>query len=252
MRQNVRSSWALLIVALSLVFVAGCTRSKSSGPPAPTAVKGTAAAATTQPSTPTETLTGDQALKATADAMAAQETQAAATSQPVSTEVGPTATTGATAQPGPTQTSAPTTAPAGTSGPTPTQAPQTTTQPTQTPAATPSSSSGGGTHTVQAGENLFRIALKYGLSYQALASYNGITNPSVIYVGQTLKIPTGGAPAPTAVPSGGATYHVVQPGENLFRVALKYGMLYTRLAAANNLSYPYTIYVGQRLAIPNP
>jgi LysM repeat protein len=42
----------------------------------------------------------------------------------------------------------------------------------------------------------------------------------------------------------------VQPGENLFRIALQYNMMYTTLAEANNLSYPYTIYTGQVLIIP--
>ncbi|RIK72450.1 MAG: hypothetical protein DCC67_19245 [Planctomycetota bacterium] len=44
-------------------------------------------------------------------------------------------------------------------------------------------------HTVQAGENLFRIGLRYGISYQELAAYNGISNPNVLSVGQQIKIP---------------------------------------------------------------
>jgi LysM repeat protein len=101
---------------------------------------------------------------------------------------------------------------------------------------------------VQAGENLFRIALKYGLSYQRLAAFNGITNPHVIRVGQEIKIPPSGEPGITPVP--GEKVHVVKAGENLFRIALSYGTSYQRLADANGLSYPYLIYVGQRLIIP--
>jgi len=44
-------------------------------------------------------------------------------------------------------------------------------------------------HVVQPGENLFRIALRYGLDYNYLASYNGITDPSRVFVGQQIKIP---------------------------------------------------------------
>jgi LysM repeat protein len=44
-------------------------------------------------------------------------------------------------------------------------------------------------HTVQSGENLFRIGLKYGLSWTALASANGLANPNAISVGQVLCIP---------------------------------------------------------------
>lgn len=44
-------------------------------------------------------------------------------------------------------------------------------------------------HVVQAGETLFRIATSYGLTVQELAAANGIVDPTVIYVGQTLIIP---------------------------------------------------------------
>lgn len=44
-------------------------------------------------------------------------------------------------------------------------------------------------HIVQAGENLFRIGLRYGVSYTRLASYNGIADATVIYVGQCIAIP---------------------------------------------------------------
>jgi LysM repeat protein len=33
------------------------------------------------------------------------------------------------------------------------------------------------------------IARRYGTTYQKLASYNGIANPNLIYVGQKIKIP---------------------------------------------------------------
>lgn len=45
------------------------------------------------------------------------------------------------------------------------------------------------TYVVKAGDNLSKIASKYGTTYQKLASYNGITNPNVIHVGQKIKIP---------------------------------------------------------------
>ncbi len=44
-------------------------------------------------------------------------------------------------------------------------------------------------HVVQPGENLYQIGLLYGLTWQAIAEYNGITNPDAIDVGQELKIP---------------------------------------------------------------
>lgn len=54
---------------------------------------------------------------------------------------------------------------------------------------TPPPSTGYRTHVVQSGENLFRIALWYGVDMYTLAQVNGITNLTLIYVGQVLLIP---------------------------------------------------------------
>ena len=51
-------------------------------------------------------------------------------------------------------------------------------------------------HTVRAGETLFRIALQYNTTAEALAQYNGIPDPRLIYVGQQIRIPT--QPQPVA------------------------------------------------------
>lgn len=43
-------------------------------------------------------------------------------------------------------------------------------------------------YTVRSGDNLSAIASRYGTSYQAIASLNGLSNPNLIYAGQTLKV----------------------------------------------------------------
>lgn len=122
--------------------------------------------------------------------------------------------------------------------------------PTHTPTPTPTTSPGTPgapiVHVVQRGENLFRIALRYNTTVEAIAAANGIHNPQLIYVGQKLTIPRGGATPP---PGGGRT-HVVQPGENLFRIALRYGTTPQAIAVANNLPNIHLIYAGQVLRIP--
>jgi LysM repeat protein len=239
MRRNVLrlSGWGGMVILLAVLLIAGCTRSKSSGPSDATAV-GTAAAAAPTQSTGvglTPTPSGDEAISATANAMAATATAQAAlptsaTDSPLSTEAAPTEAAPTEAEP---TEAAPTDTPA-------------VTEPTATTA--PAEAGTSKTHTVQAGDNLFRIALKYGLTYQAVAAYNGIANPNFIVVGQAIKIPAAGAGE--TPPAGDGGTHMVQLGENLFRIALKYNMAYTTLAAANNLNYPYTIYPGQKLVIP--
>ncbi|PJF43253.1 MAG: hypothetical protein CUN50_00715 [Candidatus Thermofonsia Clade 1 bacterium] len=45
------------------------------------------------------------------------------------------------------------------------------------------------THVVRAGENLFRISLRYGTTINVLMALNGIVNPNRIFVGQVLRLP---------------------------------------------------------------
>lgn len=109
------------------------------------------------------------------------------------------------------------------------------------------------THVVQAGQNLFRIALMYGTTVEAIAAANNITNPSLIAAGQTLTIPAATAPSqPTQPPAQqpGAKTYVVQPGDNLFRIALRYNLDQYFLARYNGIQNPSLIYVGQVIRIP--
>jgi lysozyme len=43
-------------------------------------------------------------------------------------------------------------------------------------------------YTVKPGDTLFGIAAKYGVTYQAIAKLNGISNPSLIYPGQKIRL----------------------------------------------------------------
>jgi LysM repeat protein len=114
--------------------------------------------------------------------------------------------------------------------------------------AAPARAEGPIVHIVQPGENLFRIALRYNLTVDALATANGLSNASRIYTGQRLVIPASGSATSQTKPSSGA--HIVQPGENLFRIALRYGITTQTLAAANGIANTSRIYAGQRLVIP--
>jgi lysozyme len=101
------------------------------------------------------------------------------------------------------------------------------------------------THTVQPGENLYRIALKYGTTPEAIAAANHIVNPNIIYPGRKLTIYAG-----QKVPGSGTRYHMVQPGESLWSIALKYGTTPWKIAALNGISNIHYIYAGQTLRIP--
>ncbi|MBA3531674.1 MAG: LysM peptidoglycan-binding domain-containing protein [Ardenticatenales bacterium] len=104
-------------------------------------------------------------------------------------------------------------------------------------------------HVVTAGETLTGIALRYGVSVQTLAESNGLRSNSWVYVGQTLRIPSGSdtSPAPAPQPATGGSY-IVKAGDTLYRIALAHGTTVQGLMNANNLTNT-TIYVGQRLLL---
>ena len=111
----------------------------------------------------------------------------------------------------------------------------------------------GATHVVRAGENLYRIALRYGTTAQALAELNGIYNPDHVVTGQTLRIP-GSQTSPTVAyqPRHAATTHTVRPGETLTLIAVRYGVPLWTLVQVNSISNPSRIFTGQVLTIPQP
>ncbi len=109
------------------------------------------------------------------------------------------------------------------------------------------------TYTVQAGDTLGLIAQRFGLSIQELAQANNISNVNVLSVGQVLNIPGEGDEPPPADPDpdpGEEEIYIVQRGDNLFRIALRYGLTVDELASYNNLTDPTRIDVGQQLRIP--
>lgn len=114
--------------------------------------------------------------------------------------------------------------------------------PTTTPPPTRSSN-----YIVQPGDTLSLIAQRFNTTVAAIAQANGIVNPNVIRVGQSLAVPT---PQDAPPPPSQTVVHVVQPGETLARIALRYNTTAWAIAQVNSLSNPNVIHVGQRLVIP--
>jgi len=147
----------------------------------------------------------------------------------------------------------------------------------------------GTTYSVQPGDTLAAVARRFNTTVGALVTLNNIANPNRILVGQTLNVPSANVPVPaptatsipvvTATPVsvspgqiptllptftpafnaqpqpqppvvGGETTYVVQPGDNLYRVALRFNVSLLRLAEANGITNYNFVFVGQRLTIP--
>ncbi len=105
-------------------------------------------------------------------------------------------------------------------------------------------------HVVQPGENLFRIALRYGTTVEAIVATNGLPNHTV-YVGQQLVIPrASGSPVTAGRPTTTGSTYVVRWGDTLSTIALRHGVTTWALIQANGLTGSRMIYAGQRLVIP--
>ena len=137
-----------------------------------------------------------------------------------------------------------------------------------------------GTHVVAQGETLYAIARQHGITVDQLMTFNGISGDS-IYPGQRLRVRAGGPPpaeapvriaddaparpappppppdepvieledvAPATDAASDENVHVVQPGENLFRIALRYGTTVAALRELNALTSS-DLAAGQRLRV---
>lgn len=116
-------------------------------------------------------------------------------------------------------------------------------------------------HTVVAGDTLGSIAGQYGVTAEQIAAANNLTLETTLDIGQQLLIPLSGQvqPAPTPEPVVEPTaappvteerVHVVQAGDNLYRIGLQYGFTIEQLAAYNGLSNPNRLEIGQQIRIP--
>lgn len=111
--------------------------------------------------------------------------------------------------------------------------------------AAPAPAPAGGQYTVVAGDTLSGIAARFGPSVANLVSWNGITNPNLIRVGQILNV-GGGAAAPAPAQTG---QYTVVAGDTLSGIAQRFGTSWQTLAAINGLSNPNLIRVGQVLKV---
>jgi len=109
-------------------------------------------------------------------------------------------------------------------------------------------------HTVKQGETLFSISKDYHISLEDLREVNGLAD-NEIKVGDVLKIPLDRVQKEEKKleenqnnSSSEAVYHIVQPGETLYRIHINYKVSISQLRKLNHLKGNY-IKVGQKLRI---
>ncbi len=134
---------------------------------------------------------------------------------------------------------------------------------TQAPITSETASRSAGSYVVRPGDTLSAIAGRFNVTTDALTRLNEITNPNLIHVGQTIRLPQAtAAPPPVVVPSAppedvtaeGETLaqetYIIQPGDTLSAIAGRSGSTVPEIAAANGIKDVNLIFPGQVLALP--
>jgi len=114
-------------------------------------------------------------------------------------------------------------------------------------------------HTAENGDTYLSVARRYSVTVQQLIAWNNLTPGKPLRPGQQLLIDTSrksASPVSPAPPSpvrpapaaANEVYHVVQPGENLYRIGLRYKVSPVNIKKWNGIEGD-EIEVGQRLVI---
>lgn len=120
--------------------------------------------------------------------------------------------------------------------------------------------SSNGYYTVQSGDTLSGIALKFSTTSSKLAQLNSISNPNLIYVGQRLLVnqssnsnssSSGQSSSTTTNTEASSASYTVKSGDTLSGIASQYNTTVNQIVSLNQLSNPNLIYVGQVLKLKN-
>lgn len=123
-------------------------------------------------------------------------------------------------------------------------------------------------YTVVAGDTLIGIGVRFGVDWPLIAAANGLTEDSLLQIGQVIRVPGANTPAPSAaevtqivarqedtaaiIPAGPYKSYFVQPGDTLSGIAARFGLSWRDLARANGLGEEAVLQVGVVLRIPLP
>lgn len=101
-------------------------------------------------------------------------------------------------------------------------------------------------YVIKAGDNFNKLAQKFKVSVDEIINANAGINPNTLQIGQEICIPTSSVQCPE-----GQVY-VIQPGDDLYKVASKYNISLEELLKLNpQISDPSKISVGQNICVPS-
>ncbi len=104
-------------------------------------------------------------------------------------------------------------------------------------------------YTVKRGDTLSGIANQYRTTVQELVDINNLSNPNLIYPGQTLRIQTNSTIHGSETRGTGSIIYTVQRGNTLSQIAKAYGVTVSHIVEINNIQNQNLIYPGEKLRI---
>ena len=104
-------------------------------------------------------------------------------------------------------------------------------------------------YTVQRGDTLSKIANQYGTTVQELVDINNLSNPNLIFPGQTLRVSTNSTVPGSETRGTGSITYTVQRGNTLSQIANSYGVTVKHIMEINHIQDPNLIYPGEKLRI---
>lgn len=118
---------------------------------------------------------------------------------------------------------------------------------------------GGMDYTVRPGDTLSGIAQRYGVNWEHIALINGLSEFSLLNIGQSIRVPhpddllpgIGGPEGSVQLPTSYIEY-VIQPGDTLSGIAMRYKQDWRDVAAINGLGEHSVLELGSVVRIPSP
>jgi len=104
-------------------------------------------------------------------------------------------------------------------------------------------------HTVRRGESIYRIARRYRYSVKQLARWNGLKYPYKLKSGRRLRVAPLSKSRRRSSNRKSKNSHIIRRGENIYKIARRYGYSVKQLAKWNGLKYPYRLKAGRRLRV---
>lgn len=94
---------------------------------------------------------------------------------------------------------------------------------------------------IQRGENLFRLAHRFGSTVEEISAVNDICDVRSVPTGQLIYVPV--------CPPDGQTAYVVSSCDTIYSIAQLFGLTAEEVAAMNNMAPPYTIHRGNYIVV---